>query len=345
MGESYNECLAYSVMCDEYDYNPEDLYGLSDHDLNICWRFANGLLKTYCNLNRMLTGNQEDFYCALSNEMQHRNLSIVIDDEKSNNIIDDIKNSVICANAMGILKKMPDNSIDLFVSDPPYKVTSRGSAGNSGGMLQKKINRSGNVFKYNDIEIETWLPEIFRILKDGSHCYIMTNHKNLHHYMDVAKKVGLHFTKSLIWNKGNKIMGQCYMNQFEYILFFRKGKFKKINKCGTPDILDVPNKKTKVKGKNIHDTEKPVELMEILIENSSNNGDLVLDCFCGVGAVPIASKKLNRDYIGIDLEQDYVKRCTERLSSLQKTTQELSENEELTQKEEFTQSKSNTSKQ
>lgn len=231
-------------------------------------------------------------------------------------MIDDIKNQIICGNALNMIKRIEKESIDLFVSDPPYKVTSRGGHGNCGGMLTKKKFNSGNVFNYNDIEIDTWLPEIYRILKEGSHCYIMTNQKNIHHYLNVAEKVGFHFIKNLIWNKGNKIMGQCYMSQFEYILFLRKGKHKKINFCGTADILDVPNKKTKIDGKNIHDTEKPVALMEILIKNSSNEGDLVLDCFCGVGAVPIASKKLNREFIGIDLEQEYVNMSRQRLSDV-----------------------------
>ncbi len=233
-------------------------------------------------------------------------------------MINELKNQIICGSALNILKRIENNSIDLFVSDPPYKVTARGSAGNSGGMLQKKINRSGNVFKYNDIEIDVWLPEIYRILKEGSHCYVMTNHKNIHHYLNIAEKVGFHFIKCLIWNKGNKIMGQCYMSQFEYIIFLRKGSHKKINFCGTADILDVPNKKTKVDGKNIHDTEKPVELMEILIKNSSSEGDLVLDCFCGVGAVPIASKKLNRNFIGIDLEQGYADISRNRIKPFMK---------------------------
>lgn len=159
-----------------------------------------------------------------------------------------------------------DNKIDLIVCDPPYKVTSRGSAGNSGGMLQKKINRQGKVFKHNDLDCRDWFKYCYELLKDGGHCYIMCNHINLHNYLNVAKDTGFHFIKSLIWNKGNKIMGQFYMSQFEYILFFRKGKGVKINNCGTSDILNVSNIKTKDKnGNNIHDTEKPVELMKILI--------------------------------------------------------------------------------
>ena len=80
---------------------------------------------------------------------------------------------------LNVLKDIGDNSIDLVVSDPPYKTTSRGNSGNSGGMLQKDINMKGKVFNHNDITIKDYASEIYRILKDGSHCYIMTNHKNL----------------------------------------------------------------------------------------------------------------------------------------------------------------------
>ena len=99
------------------------------------------------------------------------------------------------------MKQMPDNSIDLMVTDPPYKTTSRGNGGNSGGMLQKDINKKGQVFKHNDTNIENWLPLCFQILKDSGHCYIMTNHKNLINYLNVAKDVGFHFIKSIIWDK------------------------------------------------------------------------------------------------------------------------------------------------
>ena len=128
------------------------------------------------------------------------------------------------ADCMEVFKRIGRASIDLFISDVPYKTTARGNAGNSGGMMQKKINMQGKVFNNNCIEPETYLPEIYRVLKDGSHCYIMTNHVNLQHILNVATDCGFYFIKSLIWVKDNKIMGQFYMSQFEYILFFRKGK-------------------------------------------------------------------------------------------------------------------------
>lgn len=224
---------------------------------------------------------------------------------------------LINGNAIEFMNTIKDKSIDLIVTDPPYPTTKRGISKNTttGGLVRSELGRKGKIFKYNDIKPIEYIPEFYRILKDGSHCYIMTNHVNLYEILTVAKESGFHFIKSLIWNKGNKIMGQYYMSQFEYILFFRKGKGKKINKCGTADILNIPNKKTKDEnGKNIHDTEKPIELMKILVENSSQEGEIVFDPFVGVGSTAIACKELNRQYIGVELDEHYYNIAVNRVN-------------------------------
>lgn len=141
-------------------------------------------------------------------------------------------------------------------------------------------------------------------------------HINLIHMLNVFCSCGFHFVKSLIWNKQNKIMGLYYMSQYEYILFFRKGKGKKINNCGTSDILTVPSKKIKGKdGKNLHDTEKPVELMQILVENSSKEGEWVLDPFAGIGATALACQNTNRDFIGAEIDPKYYEIAKERIKN------------------------------
>ena len=228
------------------------------------------------------------------------------------------KIKLINGNCLDTLKNIPNESIDLIVTDPPYPTTSRGNAGNSGGMLQKDINKKGKVFTYNNINCKEYAPEFYRLLKDGSHCYVMTNHINLIDMLNTFTDVGFHFIKSLIWNKGNKIMGQYYMSQYEYILFFRKGKGKKINNCGTSDILSISNKKTKDKdGKNIHDTEKPIELMEVLVNNSSQENELVLDPFMGVGSTGIACIKNKRNFIGIEIDENYFNIAKERIEEIE----------------------------
>lgn len=221
-------------------------------------------------------------------------------------------------NCLDVLKFIKDGSVDLIVTDPPYRTTSRGNAGNSGGMLQKKENMNGKVFTYNSIDCSEYAPEFYRLLKDGSHCYIMTNHINLINMLNTFTNCGFHFIKSLIWDKGNKIMGQYYMSQFEYILFFRKGKGVRINNCGTSDILSIPNKKLKGEdGKNLHDTEKPVELMRILIENSTKENDIVIDPFMGIGATGVACKQCNRGFVGIELDTNYYNIAQERIDKEQ----------------------------
>ncbi len=229
-------------------------------------------------------------------------------------------NQIYNGNCLEIMQAIPNESVDLIVTDPPYRTTPRGrgqgQTTTSGGIFKSTLGKQGKMFDYNDIKPTEYLPEFYRVLKDGTHCYVMTNNKNLLDICNTAVGCGFKFIKCLIWDKGNKVMGTHYMSQFEYIVFLRKGKSKNINNCGTPDILYVPNKKMRsADGKNIHNTEKPVPLMMILVENSSNVGDLVLDPFVGIGSTCIASKTLRRNFIGIDIEKRFCNVTNERLEA------------------------------
>lgn len=216
------------------------------------------------------------------------------------------------------LKRIPDESVDLVVTDPPYRITARGNAGNSGGMLQKDINKKGMVFEHNNCDIEQYMPELYRVLKDGSHCYIMCNHINLIHFLKVIDESEFHFIKCLIWDKKNKIMGTFYMNCFEYIIFLRKGTARQINDCGCGDLLSVPNIKDKSHdGSNIHDSQKPVPLMSVLIRNSSQAGQLVLDPFVGSGTTALACIKEKRRFVGFEINPEYYDIAKKRIDGEQ----------------------------
>jgi len=199
-----------------------------------------------------------------------------------------------------------DFKVDMIFTDPPYKMTARGGTGNTRGMFKKDIVRKGKVFKENNLEIEDWLPRFYKILNDNSHCYIMTNNKNISHYLKAINESKFHFIKCLIWVKDNKIVGNSYMNQYEYIIMLRKGKFRKLNNNGYSDVFHIPNKKQKNEtGKNLHDTEKPIELTDILVKNSTNETDIVFDPFMGIGGCGVSCKKLNRKFVGIELDKKY----------------------------------------
>lgn len=225
-------------------------------------------------------------------------------------------NSLLQGDCLDIMRDIPDGSIDLIATDPPYKTTARGNAGNSGGMLQKDINKKGMVFEHNDTDIEDYLPEFYRVLKDGSHCYIMCNHTNITHFLNVIGNSLFHFVKCLIWDKGNKIMGTMYMNCFEYVLFLWKGYARQINNCGTPDLLTFPNVKDKnADGSNIHDSQKPVGLFQTFIINSTERGGVILDPFCGSGTTAIAAIREKRNYICIEKDPHFYEVARKRIDN------------------------------
>lgn len=204
---------------------------------------------------------------------------------------------------MNVLKNISDNSIDLVVTDPPYKVISGGKPhkkGQPSGILSKN---DGKIFKYNNIKPEVWMPEVYRVLKEGTHCYIMTNTINLEDYLRIARECGFGLHNVLSWEKNNCTPSRWYMKNGEFTLFLRKGKAKAINNLGSKMIHSFDN----IIGNKIHPTEKPVELMKFYIENSSSVGDIVLDPFMGSNSTGRACRELDRKFIGIEIDDEYFK--------------------------------------
>lgn len=217
-----------------------------------------------------------------------------------------------------LLKQVADESIDLICSDVAYSVQVRGSNGTMGGYWTDKLPKRGKIFKNNDIDISEYIDDLYRVLRDKSHCYLMCNDFNLMHFLEVIGKSDFHFTKCLIWDKCSKICGRYYMAQKEYIIMLRKGGDRQINECGTSDILSVPIPSNKRKDKDglINQTEKPVKLMEILIRNSTNIGDVVLDPFMGSGTTARACVNLDRQYIGFEIDKRQVDYANNELSGM-----------------------------
>ena len=83
--------------------------------------------------------------------------------------------------------------------------------------------------------------------------------------------------------------------------------------CGTKNILRIPN----ILGNKKHPTEKPVELLKVLIENSSNEGDIVMDCFMGSGSTGVACIETNRKFLGIEIDKKYYDIAVRRIQEIQ----------------------------
>ena len=209
---------------------------------------------------------------------------------------------------LDIMPLIPDNSVDCFVSDVPYKLVQGGVTGKLSAKItgvalnfENKNTKNGNGnFNHNEIKFSEWLPNVFRILKDKSHCYIMVNDRNLQELLNEATKCKFKLLNVLVWNKNNAMPNHWYMKNAEFIIMLRKGGAKYINNQGEKQIIQIDNVRKKQ-----HPTEKPTDLMKILIGNSTNENDVVLDSFMGTGATCLAAKELNRKYIGIEKEPKY----------------------------------------
>ena len=103
-------------------------------------------------------------------------------------------------------------------------------------------------------------------------------------------------------------MNRWYMKNCEYICFFFKGQGKAITDCGSKQLVKVPNVLNAA-----HPTQKPIELMELYIGNSTVPDETVLDPFMGSGTTGVACVRLDRRFIGIELDEEYFNLACERI--------------------------------
>ena len=139
----------------------------------------------------------------------------------------------------------------------------------------------------------------------------MSNDRNINELLNICEKVGFKLLNILVWGKSKHSPNRYYLKNCEFIVFLRKGKAKNINNMGTKQLLLINN----VENKN-HPSEKPIKLMKILIKNSTNEQDKVLDPFMGSGTTGVACKELNRNFIGIELDEKYFKIAKERIEKI-----------------------------
>lgn len=219
--------------------------------------------------------------------------------------------TIIHDNAIPFMKNMPDRCVDLIVTDPPYKTITGGKNNGKNSKRPKGILLNNNrLFDHQaDVDVSAWMPELYRILKDGCQCYIFSNLINLRDMLNIADFVGFKLHNLLVWQKNNCTPSQWYMKNCEYVLFLRKGSAKYINNIGgSKTVHQFDNVKNK-----LHPTEKPIELLKFYISNSSQEDDIVFDPFCGSGTTCLASKQMGRHYVGIEIDDKYFNIATNRM--------------------------------
>lgn len=222
------------------------------------------------------------------------------------------------------MKNIPDNSVDLILTDPPY---------NLGNFM---INRSTNLAKMRDnffanagwdnLESDEWVEHMdnffensARVIKSGGSMIIFMSIIKVETIIKLAEKHGFYYKTTGIWHKLNPMprnMNLHFVNSTETWVYFtynkRTGTFNNEGKM-VHDFIETSVVSNGEKKAGKHPTQKPIALLEHFIKLLSNDGDLVIDPFMGSGSTGVACKKNNRNFIGIELESQYYEIAKHRI--------------------------------
>jgi DNA modification methylase len=208
------------------------------------------------------------------------------------------------------LPLLATESIDLIVTDPPYRCISGGPGGSGGRPAGVLAPNTGRVFEHNDTDLTEVVGDLYRVLRSPGHAYVMTNLLNLFRYRDILVGAGFKVHNLLVWRKQNVTPNRWYMKNGEFILFVRKGPARAIYTPGEKMITDATNPT----GNKRHETEKPVDLMERYIRASTKPGEIVLDPFMGCGTTGVAAIRAGRRFLGFELDPKHFETARGRLS-------------------------------
>lgn len=207
-----------------------------------------------------------------------------------------------------LIQQISDNSIDLILTDPPYGINFQSQWKKDKTQWMPKIKNDKKPFT-------DFIPHLSRIIKSTGAILIFTRWDIQQQFIDKMKDEKLPVRNVLIWDKKIHGMGdlkRAYGSRYQSIIFSSQKDFR-FNGKRPQDIISVqrvnPNKLT-------HPNEKPVELMQILIQQCSKQGDTVLDLFMGSGSVGVAAVNKNRNFIGFELDENYFQIAKQRISAI-----------------------------
>jgi site-specific DNA-methyltransferase (adenine-specific) len=208
--------------------------------------------------------------------------------------------------AVAWLKSMRPESVDLVITDPAYESLEKHRA------VGTTTRLTGAWFEiFPNRRFPEFFAELYRVLKPSTHCYVMCDPETAFVIKPMGEAAGFKFWKPLVWSKLSMGMGYHYRAKFEFVMFFEKGS-RQLNDLGVCDVLEFK----RVRGG--YPTEKPVELCEVLVTQSSQPGELVIDPFMGSGSAGVAALRNGRLFAGSDIAEASIKLATERLATAEK---------------------------
>lgn len=225
---------------------------------------------------------------------------------------------LIRGNSKDVIKRIPDDSIDFILTDPPYNLGQH-STGNI--PLPGRTAMNNNIADWDMIDFnpEEWADEFIRILKPTGNLFIFTSYNQLGRWYNCLDH-RFDTSNFMIWHKTNpapKIYKAGFLNSCEMIFtcWNKKHTWNFISQaemhnfiespiCMSPERLSAPK----------HPNQKPVSILKKMIKIASNKNDIVFDPFMGVGSIGVAALKLERKFIGIELDETYFNAAQYRIN-------------------------------
>lgn len=228
------------------------------------------------------------------------------------------KYTVVNGDCMDYLSQIPDHSVDLILTDPPYNIAQY-STGNIDLPGRSALNNDLADWDLNPIDPSALVADFKRIIKPDGNIFVFTSYNLIGKWHEAFDSEFDTF-QFFVWHKTNpapKIFKNGFLNSCEMIAcMWNKGhkwNFSNQNEmhnffespiCMRPERLSDPK----------HPAQKPVKLLEHIIKIASNEKDVILDLFMGVGSTGVAALKNNRKFIGIEIEKDYFYAAERRIS-------------------------------
>lgn len=240
---------------------------------------------------------------------------------------------LIHGDSLEVLKNIKSKSIDMIFADPPYFLSGDGITCSGGKMVS--VNKADwdtkisleQKHKFN----REWIRKCKRILKDNGTIWISGTMHNIYSIGMALEELGFKIINNIIWKKTNpppNISCRAFTHSTETILWAKKDlrKSKHLfnyqlmkefnNDKQMKDVWETSLTKPSEKKYGKHPTQKPIEILERIINASTNPNDLILDPFSGSGTTCVAACKLGRNCIGIDIKKEYLELSIRRINEI-----------------------------
>lgn len=226
---------------------------------------------------------------------------------------------ILRADSKDVIKRIPDNSIDFILTDPPYNLGQH-STGNIPLPGRSAMNNDVADWDKIDFNPEEWADDFIRILKPTGNLFIFTSYNQLGRWYNCLDHK-FDTTNFMIWHKTNpapKIFKAGFLNSCEMIFtcWNKKHTWNFISQAEMHNFIQSPICMAPERLKDPkHPAQKPISILKKMIEIASNKGDIIFDPFMGVGSTGVAALELNRKFIGVEIDEAYFSAAKKRIES------------------------------